>query len=285
MREGRPSFTAAAVAAARAVTGVDPVAPRLVTGPLSWVVRAGLAGAGAATALNLGTLGLLDHVELRTRAIDAALREGLASGCAQLVLLGAGLDARAWRMRELSGTRVFEVDHPSTQGYKRARIAARIPAAEDVRFVAVDFARDSLEASLAGAGHDPDAPTFWIWEGVTPYLPREATRATLAAIGARSAPQSRLAVTYGQPRATTLGPGAARLGKVGFRIVGEHIVGLLSRREMHEELEAVGYRVLEDLSARDWGTRYGRGRPRILIIDEHLAVAVSDGSLRGPRAA
>src|SRR5271166_6052530 len=112
MREGKPSFTAAAVAAARAVAGVDPLAPSLVEGTLSWVVRAGRTGMVPAAALNVATLGLLDHIEMRTRAIDTAVREGVAAGAAQLVLLGAGLDARAWRMHELSGVHVFEVDHP-----------------------------------------------------------------------------------------------------------------------------------------------------------------------------
>jgi methyltransferase (TIGR00027 family) len=284
MREGKASFTAEAVAAARAVTGVDAVAPGLVDGPLAWVVRAGRLG-GAPIVINVASLGLLDHIEMRTRAIDAAVREGVTAGATQLVLLGAGLDARAWRMPELAGVRVFEVDHPSTQATKRARIGSRRPEAKDVTFVAVDFARDSLEQQLARAGHDASAPTFWIWEGVTPYLPLEATRGTLAAIAARSGPGSRLAVTYGTPTATTLGPGLLRVGLMGFRMMGEAIVGLVSKATMHDALRDAGFRVLDDASAREWATRHGRGRPRLMLVEERLAVAVTDGRPRAAHAA
>ena len=285
MREGKPSFTAAAVAAARAVVGVDPLAPALVEGTLSWVVRAGRTGKVPAVALNVATLGLLDHIEMRTRAIDAAVSAGVAAGAAQLVLLGAGLDARAWRMPELAGVHVYEVDHPSTQAYKRDRIGARKPEARDVRFVAVDFARDSLVDELARAGHDPDAMTFWIWEGVTPYLPMGAIRATLSAIAARSAHGSRLAVTYATPFATPLGPTFTRVALAGFRLVGEEIVGQVSTSAMHAELANVGFRVLDDASARDWAQRFGRGRPRLMLVDERLAVAISDAPPRELRVA
>jgi len=188
-------------------------------------------------------------------------------------------------MPELSGVRVFEVDFPATQATKRARIGARMPTAKQVTFVAVDFARDSLEERLGRAGHDPDATTFWIWEGVTPYLPLDATRATLSAIGARSAVGSRLAVTYATPAAARLGPGLLHVGLLGFRVMGEAIVGLVSTSDMHAALGQVGFRVLDDASARDWATRHGRGRPRLMLVEERLAVAVIDGRPRASRAA
>lgn len=285
MREGKPSFTAAAVAAARAVAGVDPLAQRLVDGSLAWIVRMGRAGKAPAAALNLATLGLLDHIEMRTRAIDAAVSVGIASGATQLVILGAGLDARAWRMADLCKVHVFEVDHPSTQAFKRERVGGRQPTAREVRFVAVDFARDDLGNALAGAGHDADAPTFWIWEGVTPYLPRDAVRATLAAVAARSAPRSRIAVTYGTPVGTPLGPAAVRVANVAFRVMGEAIVGLISLEDMHAELASAGFHVLDDTPASEWGARYGGKKRRLLLVDERLAVAVSDAPLRASRAA
>jgi len=285
MREGRPSFTAEAVAAARAVARVDPVAPSMVQGALSLMARVGSTGGAGAAAVNVATFGLVDHIELRTRAIDDAVRAGIDAGAAQLVILGAGLDARAWRMPELAGAVVFEVDHPSTQAYKRARIGARAPAARDVRFVAVDFSRDALGDALARAGHETAARTFWIWEGVTPYLPRDAMRATLAAIGARSARESRVAVTYGTPRGSKLGAAAVRVALLGFRALGEPIVGLVARDAMHAELADVGFRVLDDVAPDEWKVRFGGRRRRLLVVDERLVVAVSDGPPRASRAA
>ncbi len=281
MRAGKPSFTASAVAMARAASGCDDMATSLLEGPLAWAARVRHLGPAATRVLNLATLGLLDHIELRTRAIDAALGEGMEAGVTQVVLLGAGLDARAWRMPELSHAHVFEVDHPATQAHKRSCIAGRIPAACEVTYVAVDFAHDALQHKLSQAGHDPGVPTFWIWEGVTPYLPFEATRTTLVSVAALSAPGSRLAVTYGTPAATTLGPGLLRVSLLGFRAVGESIVGLVATEAMHAALSDVGFRVLADTAPSAWAKRYGSGRSRILLLDEHLAVALREPTSSG----
>src|SRR5207244_5763641 len=115
---------------------------------------------------------MADLMALRTSAIDAAVRDALAAGATQLVILGAGYDGRAWRMSELAGVKVFEVDHPATQGDKRAHLAELPPATGVVTFVAVDFERESLGAALDRAGHDRSSPTCWIWEGVVMYLTR-----------------------------------------------------------------------------------------------------------------
>ena len=133
---------------------------------------------------------MADMMALRTSAIDAAVRDAVASGAKQLVILGAGYDGRAWRMPELAGVKVFEVDQPGTQTQKRARVKDLRPTAAAVEFVALNFERDSLNAALERAGHDPASPTCWIWEGVVMYLTREAMRATLKSVAERSAPGS-----------------------------------------------------------------------------------------------
>jgi methyltransferase (TIGR00027 family) len=129
----------------------------------------------------------------RTVAIDDAVRR---RGHAQLVILGAGLDGRAWRMPELAGTSVFEVDQPASQQDKQERVAGLEPAAAAVRFVSVAFGRDSLGDGLGAAGFDRAVPTTWIWEGVLPYLTDEQVHVTLTAVGACSAPGSQLIATY-----------------------------------------------------------------------------------------
>src|SRR5512132_2284989 len=139
---------------------------------------------------------MADLIALRTAAIDAAVRDAIAGGATQLVILGAGYDGRAWRMSELAGVRVFEVDHPSTQGDKRAHLSELPAPAGAVTFVSIDFERESLGAVLERAGHDRSAPTCWIWEGVVMYLTRDAMRATLADVAGRSAAGSTLIVNY-----------------------------------------------------------------------------------------
>jgi methyltransferase (TIGR00027 family) len=139
-----------------------------------------------------------DMMAPRTVAIDDAVRAG---PLAQVVILGAGLDGRAWRMPELASAAVFEVDHPASQRDKRDRAAA-LPGPAP-RFVAVDFGRDDLTAALDRAGHRADLPTTWIWEGVVPYLTRAEVAATVAAVARRSPSGSRLVVNYQAPSLRT----------------------------------------------------------------------------------
>ena len=144
----------------------------------------------------------------RTVAIDDAVRESPAP---QLVILGAGLDGRAWRMTELADITAFEVDHPASQQDKRDRVDARSPLAKSLRFVSVDLTRDRLDTALATAEHDPSLPTTWIWEGVVSYLTRGDVMATVTAISALSTSGSRLIVNYQTPALS------AGLGRLAMR--------------------------------------------------------------------
>ncbi|MGW5667482.1 class I SAM-dependent methyltransferase [Micromonospora sp. NPDC003776] len=144
----------------------------------------------------------------RTVVIDDAVR---AHPGPQLVILGAGLDGRAWRMPELAGATVFEVDQPATQQDKRDRTAG-LPGTPP-RFVPVDFGRDRLTDLLAAHGHRADLATTWLWEGVVPYLSRAEVATTVAAIAACSAPGSRLIVNFQTPATST------KLGRVVARLL------------------------------------------------------------------
>jgi methyltransferase (TIGR00027 family) len=127
----------------------------------------------------------------RTIAIDDAVREGPR---AQVVILGAGLDGRAWRMTELYESDTYEVDQPVSQRDKRERAVAL--GDRQPHFVPVEFGRDDLAATLEAAGHRADLPTTWVWEGVVPYLTPDEVRNTLDEVAARSGSGSRLIVNY-----------------------------------------------------------------------------------------
>jgi methyltransferase (TIGR00027 family) len=173
----------------------------------------------------------------RTVAIDDAVR---AAGSPQVVILGAGLDGRAWRMPELRDVTVFEVDHPDSQRQKRARAAPLAQVAREVRFVPVDFTRDDLDAALAGAGHDPATKTTWIWEGVVMYLTIAEIEATLAVVARRSAPGSTVVVAY-HSRAVLL-----YLVAFVVRRLGEPIRSAFSAEAMRALLAKYGFRVVSD---------------------------------------
>ena len=259
MRAGRPSTTAFLVAAGRAVAHAeralegfsDPIARTLLPPGYQRVVDLAVGGRDASGLLERRRLALVRRVErmapARTVVIDAALRA--APVRSQIVLLGAGLDARAWRMPELADAIVFEVDHPSTQGWKREKTASLRPTAREVRFVPIDFQSETLDMVLARAGHDAGLPTVWIWEGVIRYLTREAIEHTLESVAHRSAPGSRLLVTHG-----TRASGRGWVHKLMLRALGEPIRSRLDGADLAVILEQHGFRVLSDTP---WGPQRG----------------------------
>ena len=199
---------------------------------------------------------MADMIGLRTVAIDTAVRDAIATGATQLVILGAGYDGRAWRMPELAGVRVFEVDHPATQGDKRAHVSELPPAIGQVSFVAIDFEKESLTDVLDRAGHDRASPTCWIWEGVVMYLTRDAMRATLAGIADRSAPGSTLIVNYHTLHRRFL-------ARLIFRLIGEPQISAWTPAQMADDMRAVGFVVREDSGMLDWNTRFTQGEANV----------------------
>jgi methyltransferase (TIGR00027 family) len=195
-------------------------------------------------------------IALRTSAIDTAVRDAITAGATQLVILGAGYDGRAWRMPELAGVHVFEVDHPATQGDKRKHLSELPSTSAVVSFVSIDFERESLASVLERAGHDRSSPTCWIWEGVVMYLTRDAMRATLADVAVRSAPGSTLIVNYHMVHRRWL-------ARMIFRLIGEPQISAWTPEEMAADLRSVGFVVREDSAMADWNHRYAQGQARV----------------------
>jgi len=123
--------------------------------------------------------GLRLFVAVRSRFAEEQLARAVEQGVLQYVVLGAGLDTFAYR-NPFAQLRVFEVDHPDTQAWKRERLRhAGIAIPESMHFAPVDFERDTLAHALETAGFRRDEPAFFSWLGVVPYLTREAAFATL----------------------------------------------------------------------------------------------------------
>jgi methyltransferase (TIGR00027 family) len=213
---------------------------------------------------NLATM-----MAVRTVAIDDAVRSAKSP---QVVILGAGLDGRAWRMPELAGSIVFEVDHPDSQRAKRARVSALDRAAREVRFVAVDFTRDSLDTALAAAGHDPATPTTWIWEGVVMYLAQLAIDATLAVIDRRSAGASRLIVAYHAPALIL------RVVRPLVRRMGEPLQSSFTPEQMRALLARYRFDVVRDDSIASLGAAIAGSVAKATRFNTHLRIATADSS-------
>lgn len=212
--------------------------------------------------------GMADLIALRTATIDKAVREAIANGATQLVILGAGYDGRAWRMPELSGIRVFEVDHPATQGEKRAHLSELPPAIGTVTFVPIDFEKESLNSVLDRSGHNRLSPTCWIWEGVVMYLTRDAMRATLADVAKRSASGSTLIVNYHMQHRRLL-------AQVVFKFIGEPHLSAWTPEEMAADLKAARFSVVDDSSMLDWNNRFAEGKAKSAGRGHYMRIAVA----------
>jgi methyltransferase (TIGR00027 family) len=203
---------------------------------------------------------------VRTLAIDDAITSAAAP---QLVILGAGLDGRAFRMPELRDAIVFEVDHPDTQCDKQAQASQLMAAAKELRFVPVDFTRDSLDDALARAGHDPNRPTTWVWEGVVMYLTHEAIEATLQVIARRSAPDSQLLILYHvrTPLLLIVGPMVRRLG--------EPLRSHFTVDSVRQLLARFGFAVLRDHDTPGLAREHAPALAKQVSIATHLRLVVA----------
>jgi methyltransferase (TIGR00027 family) len=135
----------------------------------------------------------------RSRIAEDALSAAVERGVRQIVILGAGLDTFALRSPHAAlEIRIFEVDHPATQAWKRERLAeAQLALPPWLIFVPVDFERNDLAGALAGAGLQQIAPAFFTWLGVVPYLTEGAIGSTLDYIA--SIPHSEVVFDYMEP--------------------------------------------------------------------------------------
>jgi methyltransferase (TIGR00027 family) len=171
------------------------------------------------------TPGVCGAVLMRSDFIDRCLQAAIEAGIEQLVILGAGFDTRALRLKALGNLgRIFEIDHPATQSVKidkLRRLSTGIPS--HVTYIGIDFETEHLSEKLLKNGYTPKTRSFFIWEGVTYYIPAAAVEATLAFIVNQSAAGSGLVFDYFSPEVvngTCRRTEAVRL-KAGLKRFGE----------------------------------------------------------------
>jgi methyltransferase (TIGR00027 family) len=186
---GRSSLVARRVAAQRA--RLAPTRPSTPTGDPDAERRLCADLRGTATV----GLGRMAGLAERTRVVDAEVAGALGRGTRQVVLLGAGYDGRALRFGG-GDTRWFEVDRPATLADKERRLRALGIEPTQVRFIPLDLLRADVGAALDAAGHDPDAPTLYVCEGLAEFLTLEAMASACDAMSARAAVGSRLVATF-----------------------------------------------------------------------------------------
>lgn len=224
----------------------------------------------------------------RTLHIDRVVREEVRGGITELVLLGAGYDSRPYRMGELSGVRVFEVDHPALSAIKREKVRAIVgePPA-NVTYVEIDFTREELAERLAAHGHDVGASTLYVWSGVAPYLPEEAVTEVLRFVASHQSPATSILFDYCFGEAVEGDDAFYGAPELLARVerMGEPLRSGIPRGSAREYVEAVGLRLEEHLGPEDLTERYlirsdgsVHGRPYGFMGFIHARVAARDGS-------
>jgi len=259
MENGQPSFTALTAAAARAAHLVVDGEPVIFADTLALALLGERAEELLSYHTSHGThpvlAGARAQVTCRSRYTEDALARAAGSGVTQYVILGAGLDSFAYRSGGLAGgcrVRVFEVDHPATQDWKRRALAnARVTVPDGVAFVPADLAADALPGLLAAAGFDSSAPALVSWLGVTMYLTGDAIAATLAALGAL-APGSEVIADYMLPAELRDDAGAVYGSLVAQASAerGEPWLSCLAPDEMADLARASGFAAVRNVPQR-----------------------------------
>lgn len=243
---GGASFTAVAVASSRAAHYAND-RPRVLDDHLA----ATIAGEFAATWISQVhgdplVRGGRWMVAARSRWAEDTLT-ALSPRIDQYVLLGAGLDTFAFRRTDARrGLRVYEVDRPSSQTWKRARLRQLGVDERSAVFVPLDFAREDLDEKLALAGFDHGRPSVVAWLGVTPYLTEAEVRGTLARL-ATWAPGSwvvfdfyvpeRLWDSFGEPWSGE----AMRSSAAAVALAGEPFASFFTADDVESLLHEVGF--------------------------------------------
>jgi methyltransferase (TIGR00027 family) len=211
-------------------------------------------------------------VLVRQRYAEDELATAMQHGVGQYVILGAGLDSFAYRRPDLATLlRVFEVDHPATQQWKRARLGTlSIPLPSNLTFIPLDFERHTLADGLLAGGHRPELPTFFSWLGVTHYLTDEAVFTTLRSV-ASFAPGSEIVFQYFLPEALFDDENRRLLAlwKARRASVGEPVLSQFEPTTLATRMRGCGFTQVWDVGPEELDTRYFAGRTDGLRASPH----------------
>lgn len=238
------------------------------------------------------TPGFHEHLISRTRFIDDLIEKCAADKVEQYVILGAGYDSRAHRLKLPSGVKIFEVDQPEVQEKKRSKLPNEISNSENVTYVSIDFNHQSLKEQLLNAGFDQNKSTVFTLEGVSQYITKEALASTLNELAVltqnsnatffmsyvnrllREEPKACFGKGYEKPEKK-----AALIQNLAAKS-GEPWISLYSDKEIEDLLFQNNFSLTENKTLADLNSEYftpiGRTIPENHIFKlEHFVVAKS----------
>ena len=201
------------------------------------------------------------------------------AGFRQVVILGAGLDTYAYRSPLMDRLRIFEVDHPATQAWKRQRLAeVGISVPEPLTFAPIDFERETLAGGLAAVGFRSNERTFFTWLGVVPYLTDEAVLATVGYVaGLKGGAQIVFDyVTAAEFNAEQEGQATHEALSARVASAGEPFRSAFNPARLPAQLRSLGFRTVEDVSGGDLVARYLGRAPSGRASTAHVVRAATD---------
>lgn len=269
MRQNQTSMTAIGIAITRGIESEKPEDERICFDPYA---RSFVSPALYNFVKLFDTLGwsekkgpgVMGFLTVRERHIDEYLKLQIEAGIQQLVILGAGFDARAYRFEDImNGIKVFEVDHPASQKdklQKLNKIFGKIPA--HVTYVSIDFNTQNLADRLFECGYSKALKTLFIWQGVTQYLTSEAVDDTLRFICENSGEGSSVIFDYMYP---SLLDGTIKRGEVANMrskqwLSGESMVYGIPEGKAVEFLQTRGFTNILDADSKYLRQRYFTGK-------------------------
>lgn len=196
------------------------------------------------------------YLAARTVFFDSLVVDAIERGVTQIVDLGAGYDARAWRFAR-SGVTFFEVDHPATQAAKR-QVAPPPSGGVGVRFVPTDLVDDDVGSALLAEGFDPAKPCHVLAEGVTMYLDRESVTSVWRALGSVAAAGSTLSANFagrGGGASSMVSAIISAAVRVRWRQTGEATIHWASRSAVEHLHGNTGWRLDSIETGRELAAR------------------------------
>ena len=236
--------------------------------------------------------GMHEHLISRTRYIDDLIEKSTFANIEQYVILGAGYDSRAHRLKLPSKLKIFEVDQSEVQELKRLRLPDNMPNRESITYVDIDFNHQSLKEQLINVGFDQNKSTIFTLEGVSQYISREALDATLKEVADLNPnSNSKIFISYvnkllKEDSKACFGKGYSKPEKAVSFItnsaakMGEPWISFYSAEEIESILSQNNFTLIENKTLADLNSKYftpvGRTIPENHIFKlEHFVIAES----------
>lgn len=213
---------------------------------------------------------------VRERYCEDALADAVEIGASQYVVLGAGLNGFAYNGSRLaSRVRVFEVDHPATQTWKRRRLGEiGVPEPENAVYIPIDFAADRLSERLLERGFDPNSSAVFAWTGISQYLDDNAINSTVREIRTIACSGSALAMQIILPKHLVSDAEQRALDVFMKRAAerGEPWINSQDPAEFVDRLNRLGFAEVDVFTPRDAMKRYLGDREDGLAVNEHFSM-------------